>query len=124
MDTALMAALRQQLLAQRAALLNQIATLRGGSIARTEAASGVFGPPQDPSSQVATEREREFALDEHDSAEINVIEAALKRMGAGVYGLCTDCGAAIPAARLQAAPEAPRCIACQQRYEHSHAAST
>lgn len=119
MDTALMAPLRQQLLAQRAALLNQIATLRSGVVGRAEAASDLVGQAQDqdPRAQAATERELESALDEHDSAEINAIEAALKRMDAGVYGLCTDCGVAIPAARLRAAPEVPRCIECQQRRE-------
>ncbi len=121
MNTALMTALRQQLLTQRAALLNQIAALRGGVGARAEARPDLVGQQEDPRA-LPLERELETALDEHGSAEIKAIEAALQRMAAGLYGLCTDCGAAIPAARLQAAPEAPRCIACQQRHEQGHSA--
>jgi DnaK suppressor protein len=38
-------------------------------------------------------------------------------MEAGTYGLCIDCGTHIPAARLQVAPEAARCIPCQEKVE-------
>ena len=33
------------------------------------------------------------------------------------YGICIDCGEEIPAERLEAVPEAIRCIADQNRYE-------
>ena len=55
--------------------------------------------------------------DDRETAELSQVDAALRRIEAGVYGLCTDCGVAIPAARLHAAPEAMRCIACQQKAE-------
>ena len=34
------------------------------------------------------------------------------------FGLCVDCDADIPFARLQANPSAKRCVACQARAEH------
>lgn len=39
------------------------------------------------------------------------------RMRAGAYGLCTDCGKSIAAARLAAQPDAIRCLGCQVDYE-------
>ena len=47
---------------------------------------------------------------------------ALRRIEDGTYGICADCGKKIPAARLQAKPEAARCIACQTEYERRSAA--
>ncbi len=54
-----------------------------------------------------------------NSSEIRAIEAikALQRIHDGTYGVCSDCGRNIPAARLQVKPEATRCIACQTDYE-------
>ena len=42
------------------------------------------------------------------------VEGALERLRRGGYGLCSDCGAAIPAARLRALPFAERCRGCQE----------
>lgn len=108
---------RQQLLAQRTALLAQISAQRGGVVSRADAAAEHFSQPEDSRAQVATEREIEFALGERETAELAAIDAALGRIEAGSYGQCTDCGVSIPAARLQASPEAPRCIACQEKVE-------
>lgn len=108
---------RQQLLAQRTALLAQISAQRGGVVSRADAAAEHFGQPEDSRAQVATEREIEFALGERETAELAAIDAALGRIEAGSYGQCTDCGVSIPAARLQASPEAPRCIPCQEKAE-------
>jgi DnaK suppressor protein len=41
----------------------------------------------------------------------------LQRITEGSYGECLDCGAPIAEARLRAAPEAARCIACQEKRE-------
>ena len=38
--------------------------------------------------------------------------SALQRMSEGTYGSCECCGVGIPAARLQAHPEARCCAAC------------
>lgn len=45
------------------------------------------------------------------------VEAAIARAAAGSYGLCSDCGRRIPAARLRVSPAATRCIPCQERFE-------
>jgi len=56
-----------------------------------------------------------------DVGEVRDIEAAEARIAAGRYGLCTDCGAEIGFARLQAFPTAKRCIGCQQVREKTKA---
>jgi DnaK suppressor protein len=71
---------------------------------------------------VATEKANETALEEHDTVELDAIEAALARIQAGTYGHCTDCGTAILPARLQAAPATHRCLPCQEKAEHIRAA--
>jgi DnaK suppressor protein len=40
--------------------------------------------------------------------------SALRRMSEGTYGSCECCGLGIPAARLQAHPEARCCAACRR----------
>ncbi len=117
MTTPLIAPFKAQLLAQRAALAEQLANLRGGEVGRAEASADHFARPEDSTAQVSTARELEFALDARETAELAHVQAALKRIEAGVYGQCVDCGKEIPAARLHAAPEAARCIACQQKLE-------
>jgi DnaK suppressor protein len=79
------------------------------------------GQKEDSRAQLETERELEFTLDARESAELDAVDAALKRIEAGTYGVCTDCGTDIPAARLHVAPETPRCISCQDKLEHRRA---
>jgi len=55
-----------------------------------------------------------------DLGELRALEAALKRVADGTYGLCADCGEDIPFARLHAQPGAGRCLACQQRHEKTY----
>jgi DnaK suppressor protein len=45
------------------------------------------------------------------------IEHALERLRRGAYGVCSDCGSEIPAARLRALPFADRCRPCQERMD-------
>jgi RNA polymerase-binding transcription factor DksA len=71
-----------------------------------------FGPHL---AEQAIEREDDDALDAEEgmaAARWRAIDAALARLRAGTYGICTRCGEAIAPARLTAMPEAPTCIAC------------
>ena len=117
MDTTQAAPFRTQLLAQKSALLAQLAEQRGGAVGRAEAAVDHFAQQQDPRAQVATERALEFALDERETAHLADVQAALARIDAGTYGECTQCGTHITAARLHATPEAARCVHCQDAVE-------
>jgi RNA polymerase-binding protein DksA len=59
---------------------------------------------------------RELDMSLEDIARENVvrIDAALGRMASGEYGVCTRCGAPIPAGRLEAMPDAELCIECKE----------
>jgi DnaK suppressor protein len=46
------------------------------------------------------------------------IERALKRLEAGEYGLCAECGEDIGQARLAANPTAVLCVLCQAELEN------
>lgn len=54
--------------------------------------------------------------------EVRDIDAALRRITAGTYGKCVDCGGQIDPARLEAYSTAKRCLACQRTYESQPAA--
>lgn len=53
--------------------------------------------------------------------EIRGIEAALRRIDMGVYGVCRECDGDIAYERLQTQPGAERCVACQKQHERSYA---
>lgn len=55
-----------------------------------------------------------------DLEELRGLEAALRRIADGGFGLCADCGAEIPLERLRAQPGAARCVACQARHEKTY----
>ncbi|MFG1686287.1 TraR/DksA family transcriptional regulator [Nonomuraea sp. NPDC049269] len=42
---------------------------------------------------------------------------ALKRLDEGTYGRCVDCEKPVPEGRLEARPEAARCVECQGKRE-------
>lgn len=60
------------------------------------------------------------AIDRHVD-EMRRIEGSLRRIAAGAYGRCTDCGRPVGIERLRAWPTAERCIDCQTLYERTHA---
>jgi len=45
---------------------------------------------------------------------IKEIDAALRRIAIGTYGLCVYCGHSIPQGRLQVLPFAAGCVSCQE----------
>lgn len=59
----------------------------------------------------------DYAVVRQDIADIRDIVAARKRLAAGRYGICIDCGGDIGYARLSAYPTAKRCIGCQRAHE-------
>ena len=108
---------RERLLHERTQLLQRIAEQRGGLVSRADMAADHFDNSFQSRAQIRSERQTEFAINEHETAELGDIEAALERLDAGTYGQCTDCGVTIPPARLNAYPTAKRCIDCQTQKE-------
>lgn len=61
------------------------------------------------------------AIVRQDIDDVRDITAARKRVAAGTYGICSDCGEPIVFERLLAYPTAKRCIACQRAHESEQA---
>jgi len=63
--------------------------------------------------------EQEFTLSlmENEEETLDLIELALERIEEGSYGVCDECGAKIPKARLNALPYAPLCVKCAGQME-------
>ena len=66
------------------------------------------------------ERELEATTDVFLDEEERRIAEARRALEEGTYGTCVDCGREIPAARLEAVPEAVRCLDCQRHFEGLH----
>lgn len=67
------------------------------------------------SAEQAQERENDEVVDaigNETAQSIRVIQAALVRIEDGTYGECAGCGEDIGQARLEAVPEATRCVNC------------
>jgi DnaK suppressor protein len=72
-------------------------------------------PLSDSFSEQAVEREEEEVLEDLGAAgvqEVRMIEAALKRIAAGTYGVCARCGDPIGEERLDVLPHTPLCRDC------------
>lgn len=108
-----------QLQQRRADLIAQIRAQRGDKLGRAQATSDPHDEQSGDWTQLHAERDMALAMGEREAAELAAIDAALKRVAAGDYGLCIDCGVEIPAARLHANPIALRCLGCQDQLEHA-----
>ena len=103
------AAARSRLEAMVEDLDRSIAILRGESPEREHS-------PADAGSGLSDRDRVEAALDSlrrHRAA----VQAALDRLAAGSYGRCVGCGDAVPEGRLEARPDAAKCVRCQTRYD-------
>ena len=90
-------------------------------LAGLDAETQVEVVPDDEGAAASRSWMEDLALDsrERRSQKLNDIEAALRRVDQGTYGICENCGKEIGERRLQALPWAPLCLACaeaQQRH--------
>jgi len=71
--------------------------------------------PQDPADAGSnlSETERVEAVLNVAKQQLAEVLDALHLIVAGSYGTCADCGQPVPDGRLEAKPEAARCVACQ-----------
>ena len=107
---------RQRLEEIRDELERSIAVLNGGG------ARQIVGDyPQDPADAGAnlSESERSEAMLAVARRQRSAVQAALHRIDLGTYGTCVDCGRSVPEGRLEAKPEAARCVACQGKLDRS-----
>lgn len=113
LDKAKTGPIRQQLLEMRDDLMR---TVRKQELA--ENASQDVGDAADQASQ-SIEKELLFELSDNERMTIDQIEAALRKIDKGTYGVCESCRNPIAKPRLQALPFARYCITCQSSSERA-----
>jgi RNA polymerase-binding protein DksA len=98
----------------RAALLAERSRLEA-EMAETVTPPGAmtYGSQAASASQVF-EQQRDLALRDRASKELELVDGALGRIDDGTFGICRRCGKAIAPERLEALPWAAHCIDCQR----------
>lgn len=109
------AALKERLLADRARVLDALELVQREHRDSDGSQSG-DNHVADPS-VVAVEREIDSTLGGSAESVLAKIDAALARVEAGTYGVCTSCGRPISAERLEARPHVELCIDCKRTAE-------
>jgi len=107
------AAARKRLEEVREELDRSISVLNGAH----QAHPLVADYPQDPAdagTNLAESDRAEAILAAAKARRVLVLEA-LHRIESGSYGSCVDCGKGVPEGRLEAKPEAARCVTCQAK---------
>ena len=66
---------------------------------------------------VTFDRELDYTLEENEGRLLEAIDASLKRIDDGTYGMCVNCGQPIGAERLEALPWTTQCIDCKRKEE-------
>ncbi|MCJ7682292.1 MAG: TraR/DksA family transcriptional regulator [Candidatus Aminicenantes bacterium] len=77
------------------------------------------GIAQDIGDKAESSYTKEFLLSLSDTEreQLVMIDEALKRLAAGRFGVCEDCGKEVSKKRLSALPWTPLCIECRQKHE-------
>lgn len=109
-------ALRAELIKRREDLLGTLALHQDGDTRVQHARELLLADGHDEPQRDA-DREVDLAFTDHERHELAEIGAALKRLDADSYGVCTDCGGDIPFARLKVQPQALRCVVCESGQE-------
>jgi DnaK suppressor protein len=102
---------RKRLEQTREELDRSITVLQGGG--PMEERSAEYPQDQADAGSNRSEAERTEAVLSVAKQQLAEVLDALHRIDEGNYGRCTDCGKPVPEGRLDAKPEAARCVACQ-----------
>jgi DnaK suppressor protein len=62
-------------------------------------------------------KESLFQRSSYDRSLLTLVQGALRRTDAGIYGNCVECGQPVEKKRLQAVPWARHCVRCQELQE-------
>jgi len=107
---------KNRLIALHARIRGDVATMAEGTLSqsRSEAAGDLSAMPLHMADIGSDNFEREHTLSfiQSDSKTLKLIEEALARIKAGAYGICEDCGCAIPKVRLNFLPYTASCVRC------------
>jgi RNA polymerase-binding protein DksA len=99
---------------ERAAALAQIEALTRefDEVVAASKASNADDEHDPEGATIAFERQQVAALLDQARRRLADVEAAIRNVEAGIYGICETCGRPIAAERLAARPAARTCIDC------------
>ena len=102
------------LLAEREAALAQIEALTKefDSVVAASQSSNADDEHDPEGATIALERAQLVAVLRQATADLDELDAAVRRVDEGTYGVCERCGLPIAPARLEARPAARRCVGC------------
>jgi DnaK suppressor protein len=109
---------RKRLEEMRGDLDRSISILQGERPAPLAGAGYPTDPGDAGSSLSETDRTEAVLLSARSQRD--QVLASLARIDSGTYGRCVDCGHEIPEGRLEARPDAARCVSCQAKYARRH----
>jgi RNA polymerase-binding protein DksA len=114
--------IRGLLNAERQGVLDRLAALERDHAGIVDAVDTANSDDEhDPEgATIAFEREHLAALLDQTRGQLSRVDAALRRIDDGAYGVCERCGQPIAAARLEARPTATTCIACASKTGRYH----
>ncbi len=113
MDAIDLGRMRAALATERARLVAEL----GETIVAPEQMT--YGSQAAAASQVF-EQQRDLALHDRSAQHLEMVDAALARLGHGMFGICLRCGKSIAPERLEALPWAAHCIDCQSAIDKGH----
>ena len=110
-----LAEFRAMLIALRSRHSGKAASLQGQSLTRADEVN----PEEDGTD--ASMRITEISKATIDEHAVNDIDAALRAIEEGTFGICQTCGKRIGKSRLRARPYAKNCVSCQTEMERDAA---
>jgi DnaK suppressor protein len=116
-----MAMTKNELNGFRKTLENRRTELENGIVNREALAINV-SPEELDRIQHASDRDLAMGNLERNSSRLREVQAALRRMDKGLFGVCAECEENINAKRLAAIPWATLCIVCQEAADHEEKA--
>lgn len=115
---------KEMLLELRARLRGDVSALADAALAKSGGGGG--GSMSAIPSHIADmgsdtfEQDNTILLMNNEGETLVQIEAALERIEAGAYGVCTECSGKIPKMRLKAIPYTPHCVKCASELEEEY----
>ena len=105
--------LRSRLESEQKRLTEQLDQLEAsGHLTEERREGSPFGKREEGAAETM-ELEKRLALEKRIKEQLAAVEHALHKFEEGTYGLCEGCGQPIDPARLEALPQARRCMSCK-----------
>lgn len=120
MDQQKMNQFKKKLLAEKARLEEELKEMEVGNLSESQSETSGENSYEDHFADSGTatfERERDLSLERNIKDLLQRVEAALKNLEKGTFGICRRCGEEIDPARLKALPYADLCITCKRKEE-------